>query len=92
MDQQVTGQLQGVLHFGDRQRQAQAQRREGTQQRGQRQGASQRQPGQRQQFGPVGDAHGASLGSQDQDPNDSQAPQVLAGSGQRLYGSEHELS
>ncbi|MNZ28367.1 hypothetical protein D3C78_455950 [compost metagenome] len=92
VDQQVAGQLQGILQLGDRQRQAQAQRREGAQQRRQGQGASQRQPGQGQQFGPVGDAHGAGLGSQDQDPNDGQAPEVLASSGQRLYGGEHELS
>ena len=37
-------------------------------------------------------SHGAGLGSQDQNPNDGQAPEVLASSGQRLYGGEHELS
>src|SRR5690606_11916641 len=62
VDQQVTGQLQVVLQLGDRQRQAQAQGREGTQQRRQGQGAGQQQPRQRQQFGPVGDTHGAGLG------------------------------
>ena len=80
------------LEFGDRQRQAQAQGGEGTQQRRQGQCDSQRQPGQRDQFGPVGHANGASLGGQDQDTNEGQTPEVLARSGQRMCGSEHELS
>ncbi|MNH21787.1 hypothetical protein D3C79_816130 [compost metagenome] len=92
VDQQVAGQLQRVFQFGDRQRQAQAQRGEGAQQGRQSQGRGQGKPRQRQQFGPVGNAHRACLSGQDQNANDSQAPEVLAGSGQRLCGGEHELS
>ncbi|MNZ20621.1 hypothetical protein D3C78_376780 [compost metagenome] len=48
VDQQVTGQLEGILQLGDRQGQAQAQGRERAQQHRQAEGDDQRQPRQRQ--------------------------------------------